>query len=164
MRAQADVSEVVLSPNQPKLWLVCRVGTRLCALSLIDVVETMRPLPVEPVAGAPEFVRGVSIIRGSSMPLVDAAHLLGAEGATARRFVTLRSQGGMVALAVDEVLGVRVLPLDALRASPPLLSEARAGVVRALGTLDQQLLVVLEAARLVPESVWESIRTARQSS
>jgi purine-binding chemotaxis protein CheW len=42
--------------------LVVRVCARLCVVPLAHVVETMRPLPVERIAGTPSFVRGVSII------------------------------------------------------------------------------------------------------
>src|SRR5688572_15607941 len=64
------------------MWLICRVSTRVCALPLDAVVETMRPLVVEPVAGAPGFVSGLSIVRGEPIPVVDAARLLGTEVAS----------------------------------------------------------------------------------
>jgi hypothetical protein len=43
---------------------VVRVGARVCALPLHHVVETMRPLPIDPVVGTPAFISGVSVIRG----------------------------------------------------------------------------------------------------
>ena len=70
--------------------LVVRVCTRLCAVPLAHVVETMRPLPVERIAGMPSFVRGVSIIRGVPTPVVDLGVVLGTPGEAAERFVTLR--------------------------------------------------------------------------
>jgi hypothetical protein len=45
-------------------WLLCRAGNLLCALPIEHVIEIMRPLPVEQIAGAPHYVRGLSIIRG----------------------------------------------------------------------------------------------------
>ena len=44
--------------------LVCRVAARLCALPVRAVIEIMRPLALEPIAGAPAFVAGLAIIRG----------------------------------------------------------------------------------------------------
>jgi hypothetical protein len=41
------------------IWLLCRAGSFLCALRLADVVEIMRVLRIEPIAGAPPFVRGL---------------------------------------------------------------------------------------------------------
>ncbi len=137
--------------------LLCRVRTRVCALPLEHVLETMRPLPIEPLSGAPRFVRGLAIIRGSPVPVIDAARLLGAEEAPPARFVTLRVGDRRVALAVDEVLGVGAGAEQSLEALPPLLGEVAADVVEAIGTLDAHLLLVLRGGRLVPDRVWETL-------
>jgi purine-binding chemotaxis protein CheW len=132
--------------------LLCRVRTWLCALPIEHVVETMRPLPIELVSGAPSFVLGVSILRGRPVPVVDAARLLGAEALSdPTRFVAVNVRGRSIALAVDSVVGVRSAK-GALDRFPPLLQEA--SILSALGTLDAELLFVLRAARLVPEGDW----------
>jgi chemotaxis signal transduction protein len=55
---------------------VVTVGARQCAFPLHLVAETLRPLPIEPVAGTPSFVRGMSVIRGKPTPVVDLKALL----------------------------------------------------------------------------------------
>ncbi|KQW02895.1 hypothetical protein ASC87_00640 [Rhizobacter sp. Root1221] len=123
-------------------------------MPLAHVVETMRPLPVEAVAGAPHFVRGLAVIRGMPVPVVDAAHLLGELAAPANRFVTVIAGERRVALAVDSVLGVREVPTDSLHQLPPLLQEAGGDVVAAIGLLDAELLLVLSSTRLLPDDSW----------
>lgn len=137
--------------------LVCRVGAKLCGLPLAHVLETLRPLPTEPLAGANRLVAGVALIRGAPTPVVDARELLGSSTEEAAgRYVTLALAGSgagarVVALAVDSVVGVR----DGERLGPlPALLREQAEVVAALGTLDAELLLVLERARLVPDAVW----------
>jgi purine-binding chemotaxis protein CheW len=141
------------------LSLICRVQTRLYALPLTHVVETLRPLPVEPLAGAPDFVCGVCLIRGEPCPVIDAARLLGAtakatttDGPSAR-FVTVLAGPHQVALAVDGVQGVRPVPPAVLRELPPLLKEASSEAVATIGRLDAHLLVVLRGGRLLPEAL-----------
>jgi purine-binding chemotaxis protein CheW len=59
-----------------------------------------------------------------------------------------------VALLVVEVLSIRPelsLPAGDL---PPLLAGAAAEIIEALTRLDDQLLTVLHAGRLVPETIW----------
>jgi purine-binding chemotaxis protein CheW len=131
--------------------LLCRVRTRLCAVPLTQVLEVMRPLPTERIAGVPDFVRGMAVIRGEAVPVLDAASLLGAPPGTATRYVTLRIGERRVALAVDAVLGTFLVTAEVLRGVPPLLSAAE-GAVTALGVLDSELLMVLEATRLLPHS------------
>lgn len=142
---------------------MCRVGDRLCAIPLADVVETMRPLPVEAVAGAPNYVPGVAIIRGEALPVIDVGALLGAGGSRAGRFVTLRVADRRVALAVDDVVGVRALPSAALGRLPPLLRSAGAGAVSSMSALDSELLVRLDGAHVVPDALWGELEARRQA-
>jgi purine-binding chemotaxis protein CheW len=140
--------------------LLCRTGSVVCGLRLENIAETMRPLPIETVSGMPEFVSGVSIIRGAPVPVVDLARLLGQQSeATNSRFVLVRADGRHVALSVAEVMGIRTLDARSLEALPPLLlGGAHAEFVTALGALDAHLLLVLESGRILPESVWSDLR------
>lgn len=119
----------------------------------------MRPLPVEPLAGIPRPVLGVAIIRGRPTPVVDLGWTLAAEESQPGRFVTVDVAGRRVALAVGSVVGVRSIPADALHELPPLLRDADADAVAAIGTLDAELLMVLRGARLLPESLWNELDT-----
>jgi purine-binding chemotaxis protein CheW len=146
------------------LSLLCRVDTRLCALPLESVIETTRPLPVEPVVGTPDFVLGLSIIRGSAVPIVDAGRLLKGKGSSPTRFVMLRVGERRVGLAVDSVLGIRPLDSVALQELPPLIRSADAEIVSAIGALDAGLLLVLSAARIVPGELVASLEKAALAS
>jgi purine-binding chemotaxis protein CheW len=112
----------------------------------------MRPLPVSPVEGAPPWVRGLTVLRGEPVPVVDLAALLtGAPEPAAGRFVAVRSGERRAALAVAAVLGV--VDLDPAGARTlPLVRDACAGALASLRALDGDLLVVLGAARLVPDA------------
>jgi purine-binding chemotaxis protein CheW len=70
--------------------LLTRVGARLCAVPLAHAVETMRLLPVSPLADAPPFVRGLAIIRGQAVPVVDLGALLGEPAVAVTRLVLVR--------------------------------------------------------------------------
>jgi purine-binding chemotaxis protein CheW len=141
------------------LSLLCRMRSHLCALPLEHVAETMRPMPVTALAGSPSFVRGMSVIRGIAIPVVDAGALFGSnEPPEPTRFVTLRIEDRQVALAVEQVVGIRGLAEVSLQDLPPLLRAANADLVAAVGTLDSELLLVLQTARIVPESVWGMLR------
>jgi purine-binding chemotaxis protein CheW len=138
--------------------VLCRVGSRVCALPVAHVSETLRPLPVEPIAGAPAFVLGVSVVRGAPIPVIDAARMLGADGPShPARFVALRIGIRAAILAVDAVLGVAAIGADSLQELPPLLRDASTDVVEAIGTHDADLLLVLTTARIVPPSVWAGL-------
>jgi purine-binding chemotaxis protein CheW len=137
--------------------LVCRVGTKVCALPLDQVQETMRPLSVESLPGSPSFVTGLAVIRGRPTPVVDARRLLGSQNdnhGPAGRYVTLKLGRRSAALAVDDVLGIKKLEPELLTGLPALLRGEHSEHVAALGALDAELLLLLDHSQLLPESLW----------
>lgn len=141
---------VLMSASQDNLRLLIRSGSHTCALPLSDVVETMRPLPIAPLAGAPEGVLGMSLVRGVAVPVVDLAALLGDRMACCTRFVCLRVSQRVVALAVDSVIGIHELAGSRLAAMPPLLQAFRPTVIAAITALDAELILMLRSAGLIP--------------
>jgi purine-binding chemotaxis protein CheW len=137
--------------------LLFRVRTRSCAVPLRYVSEIMRPLPLAPLVGIPDFVLGLAMIRGEATPVVDAAALFDtARADEPTRFVLLKVEQRAVALAVDAVIGVRALPAD-LQDLPPLVREANPLAIDAVGALDAQLLLVLRGAHLLPDSLLDTL-------
>lgn len=133
-----------------QLMLLFRARHRLCAMPAEQVSETMRPLAVEPLAAAGDFVLGLCGIRGMSVPVVDAGALLGVAGrAQPARFVVLRVEDRAVALAVEAVVGVQTVSARTLQELPPLLGEASAALVSSIGAVDGAFLLVLRAARIL---------------
>jgi purine-binding chemotaxis protein CheW len=138
--------------------LLFSIGARFCALPIEHVVETMRPLPVEAISGAPDIVSGVAVVRGVPLPVIDGAALLGDARTTAPgRFITVRVGERRAVLAVHSIQGVRLLPTTSLHELAPLLRDAAAEIVAKIGALDARLLLVLQTMRLLPESLWRSL-------
>jgi purine-binding chemotaxis protein CheW len=147
--------------------VIVRAGAQLCALRIADVVEVMRPLPIEPPRGATAGVLGVAIVRGAALPVVDLAQLLGAMAPTGEagaaasapptRFVTVRAGARHLSLAVTAVVGVADLDAAELARLPPLVEGIDAGLIDQLGRLDAELVVVLAAGRVLPEAAWQGL-------
>jgi purine-binding chemotaxis protein CheW len=138
-------------------YLLLRVGPTLCALGLETVVEIMRPLGTETLSGVPPFVRGLAVIRGASVPVLDLGLVLGQQAVEATRYVSLRVERRTVALAVDAVVGIGRLDDATLTALPPLLREASGEVIAKIGALDAGLLLVLAGARIAPPGLLERV-------
>ncbi|HEX3953047.1 MAG TPA: chemotaxis protein CheW [Stellaceae bacterium] len=147
-----------------KGWLICRAGGRQCALPLAEIVETMRVLPIRPIAGAPAFVSGASIIRGSLVPVIHLAALIGERETIPRRLMTIEVGARLVGLAASEVLGVRTIDQGVSEELPPLLRDAGGDVVRAIRVLDGELLLILEASRLVSDDSFATLDAALAAS
>ncbi|WP_394778602.1 chemotaxis protein CheW [Undibacterium sp.] len=161
-------------------FLVCRDERRLCAFALADVAETMRPLPLQTLQGMPPFLLGVALIRGAMLPVVSLARLLGKADTdndaphlhanfhsdihSHQRYVTLKLGSRQLAVAVQQVLGVRQLGSSTLADMPSLLREAGADVISAISTLDAELLLVLKGAHLIADDIWLALEKEAASA
>lgn len=140
--------------------LVFRAGPWRCALRLDEVIETMRPLQVRPLAGTPDFVPGISITRGTPVPVVDMATLIAGEPAEVNRFVAVRTDRGPVVLATGPVLGIRPAGPDTGTRPGPLLGGTSQRLVAAVGTMDTEPLLLLRSMRQLPDEVWAAAAAA----
>ena len=151
---------VIASDSRFNQWLLCRAGERLCALPLETVVEVMRLLPIEPLAGAPPFVLGLCIHRGEPVPVVDAGLLFGEHAALSDRLVAIRAGSRVIGLAFTAVIGLRSIGAAAAADLPPLLREAAGEVISEIATLDAELLHVLDTARLASSIEFDAAAAA----
>jgi purine-binding chemotaxis protein CheW len=86
--------------------------------------------------------------------VVDAGSLLTGVASQPTRFVTVKAGNRRIALAVDAVVGGVEIPLGSLAALPLLFEGASLDAIAAIGTLDVDLLLVLQSTRLISEECW----------
>ncbi|MGC4113366.1 MAG: chemotaxis protein CheW [Myxococcales bacterium] len=104
------------------------------------VQEVVRTPPITPLPGAPPFLVGVASHRGDVVAIVDLARLLGRGETQVRersRLAIARSEGMVVGLLADEVLGLVKLPSASIQ-PPPLGTEDKefiSGVITAPETM-----------------------------
>ena len=145
-------------------FLLVQLSSNVCAVELSQVVEVMRPLPLVPLAGMPAFVLGLSIIRGSPVPVVAVARMLnGTDDDVCGRFITLRIGTKTIALAVKGVLGVGSIDRTRLEALPTLLQNANSEAAVLIGTMDSQLLMALSTSRILSDDMWHVLLERKAS-
>jgi purine-binding chemotaxis protein CheW len=152
---QDRASNLVLDAQNAAMapWLLFRAGTVLCVLPIEHIIESMRVLPRERIAGAPDYILGLSVIRGMPTPVVDVGRIICDRNIAPTRLVAIRSSIGTTALAVDAVLGIATIAPETLGQLPPLLETAATDRIMAVGTQDYELVLFLRAGRMVPDAV-----------
>jgi chemotaxis-related protein WspB len=115
------------------LAVIWRSEGRLMAIASQLILEVLPPVSSRPALGAPGWVRGLFPYRGTLIPLVDAATLLGTGRAPDRmsnRVVVVRSgvdgasTGSLVGLWVESVLDVDYIDFDAAGGHPGFATDA----------------------------------------
>ena len=110
-------------------------------------------LPIEPLADAPDFLRGLAVIRGGPVAVVDLGLLLGQTRTAPARIVTARVGDRILGLAVAGVLGVRREDEVGPHAVVPLLRQAAQESVSAIGALDSETLLFLDKLQVLAQKV-----------
>lgn len=114
-----------------------RAGGEDYALSVEDVIEVAELGHITPVPGAPSEVLGVRNLRGTVLPVLDLATVLGIPpAALCERIVVAEQAGRRAALAVESVTGVEQLPSASEEVESPHLVGAALADGALVGILD----------------------------
>jgi purine-binding chemotaxis protein CheW len=126
--------------------LRCRSGAREWALRE-ELLREVAPAGVAArVPGAPAAVAGVVNIRGQLLTAVDTRHLLGQPATDAPTMVIVVEVGGRrVALAVDEVDDLVVVPMESLEPAEPEAGIPEGAIVAIVRDRRPFLLLDVEA-------------------
>jgi len=119
------------------------VDGRRCALDLAAVERVEQMVAVSELPGAPEGVLGAVDVRGTPVAVLDLRERLGLSAAPPNpdgALLLARTRGRTVALAVDEVLGVRTVDAGAVTA-PEVLDLPRASVAGVTPLTDGLLVI-----------------------
>jgi purine-binding chemotaxis protein CheW len=152
------VSNLATESSSSISTLIVCAGARMYALALVHIIEAFRPLPIQTLQGLPPFVLGVSLVRGSATPVIDLNLLLGsAKAEKITRFVLLRVEPRPIALAVEKVVKICDLDTSHFRELPYMLHDSHTEAISMIGSMDQKLLLILQATRMIPQEIWEKL-------
>lgn len=136
--------------------LMFRVGGEIFAASLGSVEEVVEMPDVHRLPEMPDSMLGVFKLRSRLVPVYAPRHVLGVEliGVPAAALV-IRSALGRIALAVNDVDDVLVLPAASFRDAPG--TEDADGVLLGVASRGRDLVAIVDADALVAACVTEGI-------
>ncbi len=137
-------------------FVVVRIGTQWYAAPVAEVREIVTLPPVTEVPGAGPGVRGVVLLHGAVVTLIDPRATLGEPddaGDDARaRGLAVDFEGERIALRVDEVARILVIPHSCVESAQELPCSPGAyvvGVARSVGAATEGFVVLLDLGALV---------------
>jgi purine-binding chemotaxis protein CheW len=142
-RADAQVME----------FLTFRLGAESYGIEILKVQEIRGYERPTTIANAPTFIKGVINLRGVIVPILDLRIKFHLEQAKYDEFtvvIILNVAHRMVGVVVDSVSDVVGLTPDAIRPSPEFASSVfDTQYITGLGTMDGQMLILLDIERLI---------------
>lgn len=128
------------------------LGGQLCGLAVAQVRDVLGPQTVTKVPLAPRHVAGLLNLRGRIVTAIDLRRRLGlAErpGGEAGMNVVVEHAGALYSLAADSVGEVLRPPADSFEPCPATLDATWRRFADGICRLEDRLLVVLDAPRLL---------------
>ncbi|HAR44754.1 MAG: hypothetical protein A2X56_03410 [Nitrospirae bacterium GWC2_57_13] len=142
--------------------LLFRIGMEEYALEIGSLVEVIRPFKITSLPRMPEFVEGVINLRGVIIPAVDMGRRFGLVGSgtaqrTARMVITKgaiaaspgRKGQGLLALVVDGVQDVIVIPKKQIEPAPEAARGRNADFIAGMGKVGERLVIFLDIDRIL---------------
>lgn len=131
---------------------IFEVGPLTCALSIRDIQEINKHLEITCVANAPDYIRGISNLRGSIITVIDMRIKFGMdrkEFDSGTRIVVIKSQDELIGLLVDKMLDVQIADTDNFEPTPSNVSGVAGGFFTSIYKMDNKLAAILNTDKIL---------------
>jgi purine-binding chemotaxis protein CheW len=131
-----------------------RIAEEEFAMDILRVQEIIRVQLLTRVPNSPAFIDGVINLRGKVIPVMALRKRLGLgpiEHNKETRIIVTEIKGSVLGLVVDSVSEVLRIPANTVEL-PVRLGKVRQEYVSGIGKLDNRLLILLDADRLMTDA------------
>jgi len=128
-------------------YLTFTLGAEEYGVEILKVQEIRGYEAVTKIANAPAFIKGVSNLRGTIVPIVDMRIKFNLGEAEYNQFtvvIILNVAGRIVGMVVDSVSDVIELKPEQIRPAPDFSSSLDTKYITGLGTVDERMLILMD--------------------
>lgn len=133
-------------------YLTFRLGQEEYGIDILKVQEIRGYETPTRIAQAPAFIKGVTNLRGTIVPIVDMRLRFACARADYDTFtvvIILNLRERVVGIVVDSVSDVMELAAENIRPAPDVDSAIDAACIRGLGSVGDRMLILLDIERLM---------------
>lgn len=135
--------------------LVYRMGNQEFCIDIMRVREIRGWSQATPLPHAPSYVLGVVNLRGTVLPIIDFARLLGfapLEPTSRSAIIVIEYAGVLFGLLVDGVSEVLDLNENLIQTTPPIAADTSKMFVAGVAAIDQRMISVVSLDAITPRS------------
>ena len=133
-------------------YLMLRLGKQVFGVLVDSVEDVLFPYKITEIPLSPPEIMGMINLRGRVVTAIDLGSKLGFEPLDAKadhRSVVIEKKGHFYSLVVNKVSEVIDIPVSKISSTPDNLSEKWKKVSVGVYSLDSELMVILDAAKLI---------------
>tara|TARA_R110002072_G_scaffold88946_2_gene199405 strand:- start:1881 stop:2378 length:498 start_codon:yes stop_codon:yes gene_type:complete len=150
--SQANSGAVLAAEAESREFLVFSLGDEEYAIDILKVQEIRGYENVTRIANAPDFIKGVTNLRGVIVPIVDLRikfHLENVEYGGQTVVIVVNVADRVVGIVVDGVSDVMTLTPDQIKPAPEFGVTLSSDFLSGLGSLDDRMLVLVDIDKLL---------------
>lgn len=147
----SSISNITESSSRME-FLAFTLGQEEYGIDIQKVQELRGYETVTRIANAPEFIKGVTNLRGIIVPIVDMRIKFNLGAPTYDQFtvvIILNINGRVVGIVVDSVSDVIDLPSEQIKPAPEMGTAFNTDYLIGLGTLDERMLILVDIDKLM---------------
>ncbi len=133
-------------------YLTFRLDQEEYGIDILKVQEIRGYEPPTRIANAPDFIKGVTNLRGTIVPIVDMRLKFSCSKAEYNSFtvvIILNLRNRVVGIVVDSVSDVMELSSDQIRVAPEVESTIDTNCIVGLGSVGERMLILLDIEKLM---------------
>ena len=141
-----------LDAAQTREMLTFRLGSEAYGINILKVQEIRGCDPVTPIAGTPDFIRGVIDLRGVIVPIVDMRMkfaLSDTKYDASTVVIILNVARRVIGIVVDAVSDVVTFAADQIRPVPEFSAQLDTQFIMGLARLEDQMVILLDIEHLL---------------
>lgn len=129
-----------------------KIGKEEFGVDILQVQEINRMMNLTKVPNSPSYVDGVVNLRGRIIPVMNLRTKLNLEKKeydSDTRIIVVEICGKTLGFTVDEVSEVLRIPKNITEAPPEMIADIDSKFIRAIGKLDDRLLILLDLEKIL---------------
>lgn len=141
-------------------YLIFNLGKEEYGIDILKVQEIRRYEQVTRIPNAPEFITGVTNLRGVIVPIIDLRvkfHLGSAEIADDTVVIVLNLKSRVVGIVVDGVSDVLSLNPEQIKPAPDFSATLSTKYLLGLGLLNERMLILIDIEKLISSEDMEIV-------
>ncbi|MBT2785893.1 MULTISPECIES: chemotaxis protein CheW [unclassified Halomonas] len=150
--SQSNSGAVLAAEAENREFLVFSLGDEEYAIDILKVQEIRGYENVTRIANAPDFIKGVTNLRGVIVPIIDLRikfHFDKVEYGGQTVVIVVNVADRVVGIVVDGVSDVMTLTPDQIKPAPEFGVTLSSDFLSGLGSLDDRMLVLVDIDKLL---------------
>ena len=132
--------------------VVFRMGNEHYGVDIGKVEGIVNMLPITAVPDAPNYVEGVTNLRGEVLPVLSLRKRFGlpdVETTRQTRIVVVETSGSKVGMIVDEVNEVLRVDEEAIEPPSPVVTTVDSAFITGIAKIDERLVILVNLGMLL---------------